>query len=60
MLIDMDYEHIKPRGATWDSQYVGKGDLLDETYTVLFRRVLGQLMYLAHCTKPGLSFAVGR
>ncbi len=60
ILGEMEYDCIKPRGTPWDHQYVGKEDLLDVTYTVLFRRVLGQLMYLANCTRPDISLAVGR
>ncbi len=60
ILSEMEFEGVKPRGTPWDHQYVGKDDLLDVTHTTLFRRVLGQLMYLSNCTRRDVSFAVGR
>ncbi len=60
ILNETEYTNVKPRGTPWDSQYVGKDETLDTTHTVLFRRILGQLMYLANCTRPDLSYAVGR
>ncbi len=32
----------------------------DTTYITLHRRILGQFMYLANCTRPDISFTVGR
>ncbi len=50
----------KPRGTPWDSHLVEDREPLEEPTIMIYRRILGQLMYLSNATRPDLAFTVGR
>ncbi len=60
ILNELEYENIKPKGTPCDAQYKGKDELLDTKYITLYQRIHGQFMYLTNCTRPDISFTVGR
>ncbi len=60
VLEEVDYLDAKARGTPWDSHLVEDNDKLNCYETKMFRRILGQLAYLANGTRPDLTWAVSR
>ncbi len=60
ILKETSHESAKPRSTPWDQHYPEHGEPLDEASAGIYRRVIGQLMYLSTMTRPDLAFAVGR
>ncbi len=60
ILNEADFLQAKPRNTPWDSHQVGGNEQLDATMSAVYRRTLGQLMYLATMTRPDILFAVNR
>ncbi len=60
ILEESDFIDAKTRSTPWDSHFQENQELLPYEGIIRFRRVLGQLAYLANGTRPDLSWAVGR
>ncbi len=60
VLEEADYLNAKTRGTPWDGHLMEDENKLSHDETVVFRRVLGQLAYLANGTRPDLAWAVSR
>ncbi len=60
VLSESKFVEAKSKGTPWGPHLVEDGEPLDKSETALYRRVVGQLMYLSTITKPDIAFAVGR
>ncbi len=60
ILREADFLDAKPRSTPWDSHHVEDRKELETTHATIYRRVLGQVMYLSTMTRPNIAFAVGR
>ncbi len=52
--------NAKSLSTPWDDHYQGNQKALEPEAITIFRRNLGQLMYLSNCTRPDITFTVGR
>ncbi len=52
--------NAKSLSTPWDGHYQGNQEALEPEAVTIFRRNLGQLMYLSNCTRPDIAFTVGR
>ncbi len=60
ILDEAGYLDAKPRGTPWNAYQVSRENELDPAWAALYRRVTGQLMYLANGTRPDISYTVSR
>ncbi len=60
VLEESGFAGTKPLSTPWDDHYKGDQEPLGPAAVTMFRRTLGQLMYLSNTTRPDIAFAVGR
>ncbi|MCP4314863.1 MAG: hypothetical protein GY789_02175, partial [Hyphomicrobiales bacterium] len=60
ILREADFLDTKPRSTPWDSHHLEDTMRLEATHAAIYRRILGQVMYLSTMTRPDISFTVGR
>ncbi len=60
ILAEANYIEAKPRSTPWGAHLKEDSEPVDITELAVFRRILGQLMYLSTATRPDITFAVGR
>ncbi len=60
VLDENGYLEAKVRSTPWDSHLKEDNEKLPREGIVTFRRILGQLAYLANGTRPGITWAVAR
>ncbi len=59
-LEEADFLDAKPRSTPWGTHAIYNEEPLDKAHAQVYRRLVGQLMYLSTVTRPDIAFAVGR
>ncbi len=60
MLEESGFSENKPLSTPWDEHFQGNLDPLEPAAAAMFRRTLGQLMYLSNTTRLDIAFTMGR